>query len=522
MKRLQLGMLAVLGLLANLHVNAQANGEVMYHVFQRSFFDSNGDGHGDLKGINQKLDYLQELGITTILLTPLYQSDFYHNYFATDFEKIDPAYGTFDDYAAMVKAAHMRDMKVYQDVEMQYVAGNHPWFKESYKKPGSKYAGYLYFHDQLNEKPYNFLDIPEFTTYNNRKGQIVVVNMNNQKVKDYTLKVLKYWADPNGDGKFDDGVDGFRLDHMMDNLDNQGRLKNLFANFWSPVLTQLKKVNPKLQIAAEQANWNSYGYDYFTKGKVDRVFAFRLKQAIASFDKKKIETAADSTFNYLRKDKQQVVFIENHDTKRFASEEGMNPGKLRVGAALNILIGGIPSLYYGQELGMKGEQLKGTTDGNDIPVREAFEWYKAEEGQGMATWYKNTGEWWDKRNMKPNDGISLEEQKANPESLYNYYRGLIAIKNKYPEFANGEYAVTQNYNDNVFTFLRKSGRNISLVVINLSSEEQFAMLADISLPVQRAKLLSGDARVVFPRGGRGLALPPYAVQVYRFLPGGPR
>ncbi|MGQ3087669.1 alpha-amylase family glycosyl hydrolase, partial [Flavobacterium sp.] len=78
-----------------LTLNASAQREVMYHVFQRSFFDSNGDGHGDLKGMQQKLDYLQQLGVTTILLTPLYQSDFYHNYFATDFEAIDKEYGTF-------------------------------------------------------------------------------------------------------------------------------------------------------------------------------------------------------------------------------------------------------------------------------------------------------------------------------------------------------------------------------------------------------------------------------------------
>ncbi|MGV3460549.1 MAG: alpha-amylase family glycosyl hydrolase [Flavobacterium sp.] len=513
---------AVALLIVGITASAQANGEVMYHVFQRSFFDSNGDGHGDLKGIKQKLDYLQGLGVTTILLTPLYQSDFYHNYFATDFEKIDPAYGTFNDYSAMVAAAHLRDMKVYQDVEMQYVTGNHPWFKESYKKPGSQYAGYLYYNDQANEKPYYFLDVPEFTTYNNRKEQIIVVDMRNQKVKDYTLKVLKYWADPNGDGKFNDGVDGFRLDHMMDNLDNSGKLKNLFANFWSPLLAQLKKVNPKLQIVAEQANWNSYGYDYFTKGNVDRVFAFRLKQAITTFDKKKIEAAADSTFSYLPKDKHQVVFIENHDIKRFASEKEMNAGKLRIGAALNILIGGVPSLYYGQELGMKGEQMKGMTDGNDIPIREAFEWYKAEEGHGMATWYKNTGEWWDKRNMKPNDGISLEEQQADPKSLYNYYRELIAIKKKYPEFATGTYSATPNDNDKVFTFLRKSGKNMSLVVINLSGEQQFAVLLDNDLKVNSTRVLSGNSELMFDRGSRALTLPPYAVQVYRFFPQGPR
>src|SRR5688500_4463800 len=94
-------------------VNAQH--EVIYHVFQRSFHDSNGDSHGDLKGIKQKLGYLQDLGVTSILLTPLYQSAFYHNYFATDFEKIDPRYGTMEDYFDLVREVHKRGMKIYQD-----------------------------------------------------------------------------------------------------------------------------------------------------------------------------------------------------------------------------------------------------------------------------------------------------------------------------------------------------------------------------------------------------------------------
>ncbi|RZJ63901.1 MAG: alpha-amylase, partial [Flavobacterium sp.] len=335
----------LLVLVSGFYASAQPN-EVMYHVFQRSFFDSDGDGHGDLKGMTQKLDYLKELGVTTILLTPLYQSDFYHNYFATDFEKIDPKYGTMKEYAELIKQIHIRKMKVYQDVEMQYVTGKHSWFTDSYKNPKSQYSNYLFYNDKQNQKPYYFLGVPEFTTYNNSKEQIIVVNMKEARVKEYTYKVLKYWMDPNNDGMFEDGVDGYRLDHMMDNLDNSGKLTNLFKDFWTPLLNDLRKINPDLQIVAEQANWNSYGYDYFTKGNVDRVFAFRLKQAIGTFDKKKISAAADSTFRFLPKGKQQVVFIENHDTNRFASEPGMNPGKLRVAAALNVLIGGVPSIYY--------------------------------------------------------------------------------------------------------------------------------------------------------------------------------
>jgi len=496
---------------------ASAQSEVMYHVFQRSFFDSNGDGHGDLKGMEQKLDYLQQLGVTTILLTPLYQSDFYHNYFATDFEAIDKEYGTFKEYRDLIIEIHKRKMKVYQDVEMQYVTGNHPWFKDSYNNPASKYSSYLVYNDKQNKEPYYFMDVPEFTTYNNAKEQIIVVNMKEQKVKDYTYKVLKYWVDPNGDGNFMDGVDGYRLDHMMDNLDNANKLTGLFKDFWSPLLANLKKVNPALQIVAEQADWGSYGYDYLTKGNVDRVFAFRLKQAISTFDKKKIMAAADSTFLYLPKGKQQVTFIENHDTRRFASEAGMNIGKLRVGAALSILMGGIPSIYYGQELGMKGEQAKGMTDGNDIPIREAFEWYAAEDGAGMATWYKGTGTWWDNRNMKPNDGISLEEQQKDPNSLWNYYKSLIRIRKMQPAMVLGDYKSVVNTNDNVISFIRTSGEHRILVVINLSGENQIASVDDDKIPLDKLRMLSGTANVRFPKGGRTLSITPYAVQVWEII-----
>ena len=500
-----------------LYTTCHAQKEVIYHVFQRSFFDSNADGNGDIEGIRQKLDYLQRLGVTSILLTPLYTSDFYHSYFATDFEKIDPAYGSFKLYRDLVQEAHRRHMKIYQDVEMQYVAGKHPWFTESYKKPGGKFEGYLYYNDKKNEKPWYFYDVPEFTTYNGSKQQLIVVNMKSQAVKDYTLKVLKYWADPNADGNFYDGVDGFRLDHMMDDLDNAGKLKNLFKDFWAPTLANLKKVNPNLKIVGEQADWASYGYDYLTKGTADRVFAFRLQAAIANFDKEQIIAAADSTFNYLPDGKQQVIFLENHDTKRFATVVNGDVRKEKVGAALNLLIGGIPAIYYGQEIGMKGAPIKGETDGNDIPVREAFDWYKSAEGQGMANWYKETGPWWDNRNNKPDDGISAEEQTTDPNSLYSYYRELIKISKNENAFKNDSFKNVSNSSPSVLSFVKKADHKAVLVMINLSETEQVVKIKDQQLNLNGLILLTGADTVKFKRGSHSTVLPPFAVQVWRMM-----
>lgn len=496
-----------------IHFHLVAQHEVIYHVFQRSFFDSNGDAHGDLKGIREKLDYLQELGVTSILLTPLYQSEFYHNYFATDFEKIDPEYGSMHEYLDLVKEIHRRGMKIYQDVEMQYVTHEHPWFIESYGKPDSHFGKYIYYLDEENKEPFWFYNIPEFTTYNNLKQKIAVVNMSNPAVRLYTQDVLNFWLDPNKDGEFDDGVDGFRLDHMMDDLDNFKKLPNLFKNFWVPIITNLKKTNPAVTIIAEQANWFSLGHEYFTDAMVDRVFAFGLSWAIETFDKNKLMEAADSILLKNPPNKQQIVFIENHDTRRIASVKDINKEKLKVAATLNLLIGGVPLLYYGQEIGMSGTQIKGATDGNDIPIREAFEWYRAVKGKGMALWYKNTGPWWDSTNIKPNDGISLEEQHHDKSSLWNHYKTMIQIKKSYAALATGNYRSVPNNNDQVFSFLRFTNDQTVLVVVNLSLKSQRAL---VSLEGYKlAKSLLGNEIRGIKSGAIALEFAGYEMQLYR-------
>lgn len=491
--------------------------EVIYHVFQRSFFDSNGDGHGDLKGMEQKLDYLQELGVTSILLTPLYQSEFYHNYFAVDFEKIDPEYGTMSEYLNLVKEIHKRNMKIYQDVEMQYVTQDHVWYKESINNPTSKYSKYVYYLDSLNQKPFFFYNVPEFTLYDNTKQKIAVVNMNNPEVRKYTFDVLNFWLDPNKDGKFDDGVDGFRFDHMMDDLDNFNKVSNLFRDFWTPVVKDLKKTNPAITIIAEQANWFSLGREYFKNAEVDRVFAFYLSWAIEQLNKKELIKAADSTLTKNPAGKDQIVFIENHDTRRIASVKGMDREKLKVTATLNLLLGGVPLIYYGQELGMQGKQMKGTTDGNDISIREAFEWYADANGPGMTFWYKNTGPWWDSTNVKPHDGISLAEQKGDPKSLFNHYKKMIALKKSNPALAYGKYRVVENNHDKFFTFLRYTDTEAVVAVVSLSHlpERVWVKVKGDKKYTSCTSLFGGSPRKLGAINDFAVELPPYGMQVYK-------
>jgi len=495
------------------HKKSFSQTEIICHIFQRSFYDSNGDGHGDLNGIREKLGYLQQLGVNAILLTPLYESMYYHNYFATDFYKIDPRYGAMADYLKLVKEVHRRHMKIYLDMETQYVASDHIWFRESYKNPVSRYNDYIIYTDKTNIKPIAIVGgVTDFTGYDGVTRKLVMVNLDNKAVQQYNYQLFEFWMDPNHDGKFDDGVDGFRLDHMMDNLDNMNRLPHLFRTFWTPLLTKLRAINPKIKIVAEQAQWASFGIDNLKAGGVDRVFAFRLAFAIRNFKKSELEKVADSTFLQTPADKQQVVFIENHDMSRFASAEKGDPGKLRVGCALNLLMGGVPSIYYGQELGMMGQHGEyGPTDGNDIPDRQAFEWYKTDQGKGMTYWYKN-GPWYSKGNADiPNDGISLEEEMNDPNSLWNFYRKIIALRKSLPLLTYGTYKNLTNSNDKVFSFERYLGNRKVIVVVNLSGNEQDAMIKESGNTV---KYIFGGIKSTTTTAGISVDMPAYGVEVW--------
>ncbi len=498
-----------------------ADNEIIYHVFQRSFYDSNGDEIGDLNGLREKLDYLHDLGITSIQLLPLYQSPFYHNYFTNDFYKIDSTLGSFNDYISLVKEVHHRGMKIFMDMETQYVTEDHPWYKSSYNNLKSPYSDYLIWTDSAHTKTESIvMNLTELKGYNGVVKKLIMVNLNNPAVLDYNIKLYSYWVDPNKDGKFDDGVDGFRFDHMMDDLDNKGRVTHLFKTFWVPLIDAIKKVNPKIVNVAEQAEWNSWAVDYITKANVDRVYSFKLMGGIRSFNKKYLTRMADSAFSIFPPGRHQIIFIENHDLPRYANGVNENLQKLKIGAALNLLIGGVPSIYYGQELGMNGKgewQKWGMTDANEIPDREAFEWYKSDTGKGMALWYKNSGPWWDSRYAKPNDGISLEEEKPDSNSIYNFYKKMIRIRKENPVISSGSYETLANSNDAVFSYRRFDSANAIIVLVNLSGSEQNA---EVSYPnydpaTKDVKTLYGNVIPLDFEKKFQLTLPPYGLEVFR-------
>ena len=460
---------------------ARFQDEAFYQIFPRSMRDSNGDGEGDLRGIERSLPYLQRLGVTSILLTPLYPSAFYHNYFASDFEGVDPEFGTMADYRSLVRAIHERGMKLYLDEEFQYVAYDHPWFKSALGNPASPFSDFLIFHGPNNSKPEEGpFGITIADRFPGAKTGITTVNMKSPKFRAWAADYLLHWVDPNGDGDFSDGVDGFRLDHMMDDLDNKHILTGLFDDFWKPVFAELKARNPKLHLIAEQWDWGDGG-DFLRRGGVDAAFAFPLTSAIRSFDKAKIVAAINQLDKAIPEGKHELVFIENHDMQRIASDPGITPEKLRTAATLAMLLKGTPLIYYGQELGMRGApRPEYKSDEKDVGDREAFEWSAKVEAPGQANWYKGPKSYWIERFAKDDDGISVAEEERDPRSLLNHYRHLLNARAMHTGLRSPEQNVILT-DDKLLVVERGHDADRILIVANLSDERAEYLVSGLDL-----------------------------------------
>ncbi|WP_299523206.1 alpha-amylase family glycosyl hydrolase [Winogradskyella sp.] len=476
------------------HAPINWNNEVIYHVMQRSFYDSNGDRHGDLNGFVKKLDYLKELGVTTILFTPLYESDFYHNYFPTNYKNIDAEYGTKTDYINFVKAVHKKGLKFLMDMETQYAQSGNIWFDDSYKNPESQYSDFIYYSDSLNQYPEQIFmpsksPLHDFTAWPGDKHHIVFLDLNNENVKQWMTDFYLYWVDPNKDGNFDDGVDGFRIDHIMDDLDYKGLFTNMYQDFWKPIFNQCKSVNANIFVLGEQSNWNEYGEKMVNASGADAAFSFPLRFAIAG-EEGTHDMYIDPTSNGVKMDPNRIHkvvresmskftdstftinFLENHDTARWASVVNNNEGQKRVAAALNILLPGVPSIYYGQELGLTGQTSEWGSDANHIPVREAFPWNADQTYSGNALWYKDTGEWWYQSfwNTEAITMLNLETQKKDKHSLWHHYKSLISIRTKNKTFQQGTYEPLFTNQANIIAFKRELNNQISCVIINTSED----------------------------------------------------
>ena len=422
--------------------------EIVYQIFPRSFRDSNGDRHGDLKGITHSLDHLKELGVTTILLNPIAASPNYHNYFADDFLRIDPEFGTDADLRTLCRQAHQRGLKVLLDMEPQYVTDRHRWIREGRRDYVWTTGSWLWD-----------IDLP---WYDGAKVRVAAINPSHPHVRRHVTDAFLKWARL--------GVDGYRIDHMMDDLDNKRVKTDLLAGFWRPLVSEVKRKYPGTFFVAEQADWG-YGEAEMRRGGADAAYAIPLGVAIQTMDPAKIRAAIAGTAKATPVGKTQLLFAENHDLDRIASLG--NPGQARLAMALTFALKGTPMLYYGQELGMRGKKGPGSTDGTDIPRRLAYEWSRRREAKGMAIWYRDTGPWWNNLYMKDGDGISVEEQRNGPDfSMWKFTKLLIQRRRNSQALSFGEHRLVETSNPNLIVVERFTPSESVTFVANFSGEFQ--------------------------------------------------
>ena len=402
------------------------------------------------------------------------------------------------EYVAFVKAVHARDMKFIMDMETQYAPSGHVWFDDSFKNPSSQYSDFIFYSDDENTK-FEQLFMPRdsapitFKAFGGFEGHIALLDLNHPKVKAWMTDFYAFWVDPNGDGNLDDGVDGFRIDHIMDDLDYKGIMTNMYVDFWKPIFDHARTINPNLFVLGEQADWNTFGVEMIEKSNADAAFGFKQLFAVmgstgtqdmySEADKSGTAMHPDSVHKAVQETLERfptggrrwvINFLDNHDTERWATASKHHPEHIRLAAVLNVLLPGIPSIYYAQELGMTGKRGDWGSDANDIPIREAFPWTGEAHTEGTAIWYEGdgTGQWW--KNSIYQTGASktlaYSAQKTDPNSLWNHYRSLIALRKNNAAFRLGDYKPVETGNAKVLAFSRSYKSNTFTVVINLSAD----------------------------------------------------
>lgn len=495
------------------------NYRTFYEIFVYSFYDSDGDGIGDLQGVIQKLDYLNDgddstdtdLGVNGIWLMPIMPSATYHKYDTKDYQDIDPEYGTMADFEQLIEDCHKRGINVIIDLAMNHSSGQHPWFLEATdylkqlppgKKPGVEECPYLDYYHFSNEVKSGYAPVigTEDWYYEAQFwSEMPDLNLDSEAVRKEFEQIAKFWLDK--------GVDGFRLDAVKEYVTGDV-VQNVEILSWFN--DAVKSISPDVYLVCEC--WTDrMTYSHYYASGVDSMFAFEFadksgiisnvvngRQKASSYGKALVESAGlhkSYNENYI-----DAPFYTNHDLARSAGYyAGENStAQTKIGHALNLLMSGNVFLYYGEELGMKGS-------GKDENKRAPMYWSKNPDAQGMCDGPKDM----DDVKMKFD---SLEEQALDPASVYNYVKDVIRLRNQNPAIARGEvrfYELVSS--DTVCVISKEYEDNKILLVFNISAEPATVDLSSVYLGDEQVigELLTGEEPIV--REGAVFTMPAYSV-----------
>ncbi|MCR5368994.1 alpha-amylase family glycosyl hydrolase [Eubacterium sp.] len=461
-----------------------------YEVFVYSFADGNADGIGDICGLTDNLNYIRSverddkegLGCTELWLMPIFPSPTYHKYDVTDYMNVDKEYGTMNDFTTLLDKCHGRGIKVILDLPLNHTSVEHPWFMEaadylrnlkSGEKPDSKVCKYIDYYNFSHEPADGYEKLTDNWYYEARFWSgMPDLNLDNEDVRNEIEVILRFWIEK--------GVDGFRLDAVTSYYSED---KNRNIEFTKWINDKAKEINNKTYIVGEAWADQKIYSEYYKSG-ADSFFDFRFSGpdgVIASTVK---GVKRPSYFGEALQEEEELYsemsdgkainapFYTNHDMARSAGyylEEDM----VKQAGALNLLVTGNAFIYYGEELGMRGS-------GKDENKRTAFPWVGEDGGEKGITNCKGPK---DASKQELTYG-SLEDQKKDKYSIYNYYKNAIRIRNAFPAISKGRTTVIEDKTtDSVLTFKRALADTPDLgdvlIVINFSSEDQTVEMAGL-------------------------------------------
>ena len=509
---------------------------VAYQVYPRSFNDSNNDGIGDLPGMVEKLDYLKDLGIDVIWLSPMYKSPNDDNgYDISDYQDIMEEFGTMEDFNHLLSETHKRGMKLILDLVVNHTSDEHPWFIESRSSKDNPKRDWYIWADPKSDgsEPNNWESIFNGSTweYDDTTKQYYFhlfskkqpdLNWSNPDVREAVFKMMNWW--------FEKGIDGFRVDaitHIKKTFE-AGDLPVPKGKQYAPAF-DVDMNQPGIQDWLQEMKDKSLShYDIMTVGEANGVNPDNAKEwvgekegkfnMIFQFEYLGLWSTGDSKFDVLsyknvlnRWQKQlesigwNALFIENHDQPRRVSTWGDDTKywfeSATSHAVVYFLQQGTPFIYQGQEIGMTNYPFESIETFNDVAVKTEYQIVKSQGGDvnQLLDKYKMENrdnsrtpmQWTNEVNggftegtpwfpVNPNyKTINVAQQSEDSDSVLNFYKRLIKLKKSDDIYTYGEFNLIDDANENIFAYTRKLNNKTVLVAGNLTDH-----VASLNLPFE--------------------------------------
>lgn len=536
---------------------------VVYQVYPRSFNDSNGDGIGDLRGIIEKLDYLKELGIDVIWLSPVYKSPNDDNgYDISDYEDIMDEFGTMEDMDDLIEEGNKRGIKILMDLVVNHTSDEHKRFIEAKKSKDNPYRDYYIWRDPVNgEEPNDLRSTFSGSAwqYDETTGQYYLhlfskkqpdLNWENEEVRNRIYKMMNFWIDK--------GIGGFR----MDVIELIGKIPDKKVTHNGPKLHEyIREMNKKTfggkDLLTVGETWGctteiAKKYSNPDDSELSMIFQFehilldqqpgKEKWDLKPLELLDLKKALSRWQVELEGTGWNSLFWNNHDVPRIVSRWG-NDKEYRVESAkmlATLLHGmkGTPYIYQGEELGMTNVRFESLEDYKDI---ETLNMYNERKKQGytheeiMLSIYtkgrdnaRTPMQWNDSQNagftsgqswlkVNPNyKEINAESQLKDENSIFNYYKKLIKIRKSNPVVVYGKYELMLEENKEIFAYTRTLENEMLLVICNFTGNETEFVL-ERKFEFKSKELLISNYNVNENDSIESIELKPYESRIYKFI-----